>query len=93
MLLIDGKINAKFNAQSKHLNIRNGVGIKADGNLVFAMSKGEVTLYDFADFFRKAGCKNALYLDGFVSKIYLPAQQLLQEDGTFGVIIGEVRKR
>jgi len=31
-----------------------------------------------------------LYLDGFVSRTYLPEKKSLQEEGKFGVIIGEI---
>ncbi|MDR2204682.1 MAG: phosphodiester glycosidase family protein [Flavobacteriaceae bacterium] len=87
MLLMNGKINPVFQEQSKNLNIRNGVGILEDGNIVFAMSKKEINFYKFALFFKKMGCKSALYLDGFVSKTYLPEKNWIQEDGDFGVII------
>jgi uncharacterized protein YigE (DUF2233 family) len=53
------------------------------------MSKDSITLYDFADFFKGVGCKNALYLDGFVSRTYLPKKNWEQLDGNFGVIIAE----
>ncbi len=33
-------------------------------------------------------CRNALYLDGLVSRTYLPAQRWIQTDGDFGVMIG-----
>ena len=52
------------------------------------MSKQEVNFYDFAEFFMSIGCKNALYLDGFVSRTYLPDENWQQLDGNFGVIIG-----
>jgi uncharacterized protein YigE (DUF2233 family) len=52
------------------------------------MSKSGINFYDFADYFKRQGCKQALYLDGFVSRTYLPAQHWLQTDGNFGVIIG-----
>ncbi len=64
MLLIDGQFHPAFNEGSSNLNIRNGVGILPDGNVVFAMSKGFINFYDFALFFKNLGCKNALYLDG-----------------------------
>ena len=89
MLVIDGKIHPSFTAGSKNLNIRNGVGILANGDILFAMSKGGVNFYDFANYFKKAGCKNALYLDGFVSRTYLPEQNVAHTDGNFGVIIAE----
>jgi uncharacterized protein YigE (DUF2233 family) len=88
MLLIDGEIHPAFKKGSKNLNIRNGVGILPDNKVVFAMSKEEVNFYDFAEFFKSKGCKNALYLDGFVSRTYLPEEDWEQLDGNFGVIIG-----
>jgi len=88
MLLINGVIHPAFKKGSANLNIRNGVGILPDGRVVFAMSKTRISFYDFADYFKKLGCKDALYLDGFVSRTYLPAQQWEQTDGNFGVIIG-----
>lgn len=89
MLLINGKIHNAFTAGSKNVNIRNGVGILADGKVLFAMSKMLVNFYDFAEFFKKAGCKNALYFDGFVSRTYLPEKNWIQTGGDFGVIIAE----
>ena len=50
-------------------------------------SKQKVSLYEFADYFRRRGCRNALYLDGFVSRTYAPAQHWVQTDGDFGVMI------
>jgi len=31
-----------------------------------------------------------LYLDGFVSRTYLPSQNWKQEGGSFGIIIAEI---
>lgn len=88
LLLIDGRIHPAFNAASKNLNIRNGVGILPDGSVLLVMSKSKVGLHEFATYFQKQGCRNALYLDGFVSRTYLPAKGWVQADGDFGVIIG-----
>jgi len=88
MLLIDGAIHPTFQKGSSNLNIRNGVGILPDGRVVFAVSKNLVNFYDFAQFFADLGCKNALYLDGFVSRAYVPDQNWTQLDGDFGVMIG-----
>jgi uncharacterized protein YigE (DUF2233 family) len=88
MLVIDGQIHSAFKEGSTNLNIRNGVGILPDNKIIFAMSKKEINFYDFADYFKKLGCKNALYLDGLVSRTYLPEQNWTQIDGNFGVIIG-----
>lgn len=88
MLVIDGAIHPAFKQGSANLNIRNGVGILPDGKIIFAMSRQEINLYDFAQYFQSLGCKNALYLDGFVSRTYLPEKNWTQTDGNFGVIIG-----
>jgi len=88
MLVIDGKIHSKFSKNSKHTNIRNGVCVLPNGNILFVMSKEKVTLYHFATFFKEHKCNNALYLDGFVSKTYLPSKDWIQTEGNFGVILG-----
>jgi uncharacterized protein YigE (DUF2233 family) len=91
MLVIDGAIHTEFTKGSSNVNVRNGVGILPNGHVLFAMSKKEINLYDFAKYFQDLGCKQALYLDGFVSRTYLPSKNWLQTDGQFGVIIGVVK--
>lgn len=91
MLVIDGKLHEKLTKGSKNINIRNGVGILPNGNVLFAMSKEKINFYDFATFFKENGCRNALYLDGFVSKTYLPSKKYQQLNGNFGVLIGVVK--
>ncbi|MBL0077766.1 MAG: phosphodiester glycosidase family protein [Bacteroidetes bacterium] len=88
MLILNGKIHAQFKMGSTNTNIRNGVGILPNKNLLFAVSKEKINLYDFAQYFKNQGCQNALYLDGFVSRTYLPEKKWIQLDGNFGVIIG-----
>lgn len=87
LLLINGRIHPAFRKRSTNLNIRNGVGILPNDKIIFAMSKAPINLYDFADYFKRLGCKNALYLDGFVSRTYLPEKDYVQTDGNFGVIM------
>jgi uncharacterized protein YigE (DUF2233 family) len=88
MLVIDGTIHPAFKQGSSNLNIRNGVGILPDHKIIFAVSKEPINFYDFADYFKRLGCLNALYLDGFVSRTYLPEKKWIQTDGNFGVLIG-----
>jgi uncharacterized protein YigE (DUF2233 family) len=88
VLIINKKINPIFKKDSKNTNIRNGVGILKNGNIVFIMSKVEVNFYNFASAFKNVGCERALYLDGFVSRTYYPEKNWIQEDGNFGVMIG-----
>jgi uncharacterized protein YigE (DUF2233 family) len=92
MLVINGTLHPKFNKGSFNLNIRNGVGALPNGDLLFAMSTEKINFYDFATFFKNKGCENALYLDGFVSKTYLPSKQHKQLGGEFGVIIAETKQ-
>lgn len=87
MLVVDGMINANFKQGSQNLNIRNGVGIRKDGQLVFAISKEPVNFHDFASYFKTNGCVNALYLDGAISRAYIPTAGLEQLDGDLGVLI------
>lgn len=88
MLVIDGDIHPAFKKGSPNLNIRNGVGILPDGNVMFVISKEPVNFYDFALYFKSMDCSNALYLDGFVSRAYIPDKEWKQMDGNFGVMIG-----
>ena len=91
MLIIDGKMHPAFQKGSSNLHIRNAVGLLPNGNLLFVMSKKKINFYELANFFIKNNCKNALYLDGFVSRTYLPTENWKQLDGNFGVIIGEIK--
>lgn len=88
MLLINGALNTKFGEKSTSKHIRNGVGVLPNGHVLFVISTQKVNLYDFANYFKQQGCKNALYLDGFVSKIYAPDLDENRLGGNFGVMIG-----
>ncbi|MES2432262.1 MAG: phosphodiester glycosidase family protein [Pseudomonadota bacterium] len=72
MLVIGGKLHPKFLADSDSLNIRNGVGVSADGSrAVFAISNDQVNFYAFARLFRDGlGLPDALYFDGSISRLY-----------------------
>ena len=89
MLVINGKIHVGFDKTTVKC-VRNGVGILPDGKVLFAMSKSEVTFYEFAKYFLDLGCKNALYFDGAISKTYLPSQKWTNQYGQFGVMVGVV---
>lgn len=90
MLLINNEINRIFDENSANLNVRNGVCAFSDGRIAFAISRGETNFYDFAGYFKSLGCRDALYLDGFVSRAYLPEQNIEQLDGDFAVIVAVV---
>ncbi|GAA4035539.1 phosphodiester glycosidase family protein [Hymenobacter glaciei] len=88
MLVVDGQIHPAFTRGSANRQIRNGVGILPNGHVLLAMSRTKISFYDFAEYFRQAGCRQALYLDGFVSRTYEHSSVQPQNDGDFGVIIG-----
>ena len=71
MLLIDGKRHPAFTEGSKNRLHRNGVGVDAKGQLVFAITDKDqaVNFWDFAGLFLSLGCRNALFLDGDISQL------------------------
>ncbi len=71
-LVLKRKINPKFNPNSSNKYFRNGVGITPKGEVIFAISDQLVNFYEFAALFLELGCSDALYLDGAVSRMYVP---------------------
>ena len=71
MLVIDDQYHPSFQKDSSSLRIRNGVGQTDSGDIVFVKSEAPVNFYDFATLFKDhLNSKNALYLDGVVSRLY-----------------------
>ncbi len=87
MLVVDGRINDAFKEGSVNVQIRNGVGILADGKTLFAITRTPMNFYDFALFFQQNGCANALFLDGAISRTYMPSEGVDQMNGALGVLI------
>jgi uncharacterized protein YigE (DUF2233 family) len=75
MLVINGRLHPRFDRGSTSLKARNGVGVRADGKVIFAVSHGEVSFDAFARLFRDGlNCPNALFLDGgSASSFYAPS--------------------
>jgi uncharacterized protein YigE (DUF2233 family) len=70
MLVIEGALHPAFAENGDSRFVRNGVGVRKNGEVVFAISLSEVSFGRFARLFRDAlGCPDALYLDGFVSAL------------------------
>lgn len=75
LLVIDGELNQNLKPDSRSLYVRNGVGVKSPDEVYFVVSDGAVNLHDFASVFKeRLHCRDALYLDGCVSQMYLPAR-------------------
>jgi len=74
MLVIAGAINPKFNADGPSRYIRNGVGVLDGTHVFFAISDEPVSFGVFARLFRDGlHCANALYLDGSISRLFIPS--------------------
>jgi uncharacterized protein YigE (DUF2233 family) len=75
MLVIDGRLHPRFDRRSTSLKTRSGVGVRADGKVIFALSQEAVSFDAFARLFRDGlKCPNALFLDGgSASNLYAPA--------------------
>ena len=90
MLVVDSRINDAFKEGSVNVQIRNGVGILPDGKALFAITKQPMNLFDFARFFQQQGCANALFLDGAISRTYMPGEGIEQMNGALGPLIAVV---
>ncbi len=75
MLVIDGQLNQQFLDDSGSLKWRSGVCAKSPHEVVFAVSEVPVNFHTFARLFRdQIGCRDALYLDGSISRLYVDGQ-------------------
>ena len=91
MLVIDGALHPRFIPNSDSLNIRNGVGVTADGLLVAAISNRRVNFHRFARLFRDVlKTPNALFLDGTVSRLYAPGLKRQDLGFPMGPMLGVI---
>lgn len=76
MLVIGGAIHPGIAPEGPSRNIRNGVGLLDAHRAWFVISDEPVSFGRFARFFRDGlHCPNALYFDGSVSSLWLPAER------------------
>lgn len=75
MLVLDGALHPDLIPGGTSRYVRNGVGVDHDaGRVVFAISNEPVNFHDFATLFRdRLGLADALYFDGKVSRLHVPA--------------------
>jgi uncharacterized protein YigE (DUF2233 family) len=91
MLVIKGQIHYRLTKTSTSRYLRNGVGIDANGKVVFAVSEAPLTLYEFAVAFRDdLHCPNALYLDGSITSVYAPSLNQRIQRADLGPIVAIV---
>lgn len=100
MLVIDGQLNPQFDEGSESLKWRSGVCVPSAGRVEFAVSVAPVSFHAFARLFRdQLGCRDALYLDGTLSRIWTadsgyfgaPAFMVRPYVGIFAVFSGPIR--
>ena len=94
MLVIDNVFHPSIDSLSRNKYIRSGVGINSKGEVVFAISIKDATFYCFAKYFRdELDCKNVLYLDGDISKMYIEGTPRQDLEGNLGPLIAIMRKK
>jgi len=88
MLVIDGELHPRFEADGRSRYIRNGVGISADGQPIFVISDEPVSFGKLARLFRdELGCRNALYFDGSVSSLWDPINGRMDSFSAIGPMV------
>ena len=93
MLVIDGVLHPKFDADGASRYVRNAVGIGPDGTPVFVITTDVVSFGKLARFFRdRLKTKNALYLDGSVSSLWDPADGRMDDFVELGPLIVAFRR-
>lgn len=94
MLVFDGKLNPLFDVDGPSRYVRNGVGVTANGTAWFAISARPVSLGRFARLFRdRLKTPNALFLDGFVSRLWDPPRGRMDGGPKIGPIVVVVETR
>jgi uncharacterized protein YigE (DUF2233 family) len=92
MLLMQDSIHPSFIYGSSNLHFRNGVGVVegSDRSVVaFVISESKVSFYDMALVYKYIlNCKDALYLDGSISRMYFKKGN--SEIGDLGGELGPV---
>jgi uncharacterized protein YigE (DUF2233 family) len=88
MLVVDGQVNPRFDADGQSRYVRNAVGVDGQGVAVFAISDQPVSFGKFARLFAgPLGCRNALYLDGSVSSLWDPANNRMDSFAAIGPML------
>jgi uncharacterized protein YigE (DUF2233 family) len=91
MLVLDGELHPRFLPDSDSRFVRNGVGVRGDGRVALAISDEPVTFHEFGTLFRDAlDTRDALYLDGAVSRLWAPGIGRRDFGRAMGPILGVV---
>lgn len=92
MLVINGALHPRFNADSTSKKRRNAVGVDTHGRAHFVVSNSFVRFHDIASLFRDTlDSPNALFLDGTISRLHATELNRSDNGARMGPIIGQVR--
>jgi uncharacterized protein YigE (DUF2233 family) len=73
MLVIEGKLHPRIDADGPSRKLRNAVGVDKQGRAHFVISEGPISFGKLARYFRdELKTPNALFLDGSVSSLWDP---------------------
>ncbi|KAA6204856.1 MAG: hypothetical protein DU430_06980 [Candidatus Tokpelaia sp.] len=91
-LLVRGnRLHHRFILNSPYKEYRNGVGVTAQGEVLFAISEGKVNFDTFARLFRDGlHTPDALFFDGSISSLYAPEMHRADWFYPMGPIIGVI---
>lgn len=93
MLVIDGQLHPRFEADGLSRYIRNGVGVRADGIVVLVISRRPVSLGSFGRLFQDTlACPNALFLDGDISALSGGSRMIVGGKRPVGPILAVMEK-
>jgi uncharacterized protein YigE (DUF2233 family) len=93
MLLINDIVHSKFTQKSVNEKIRSGVGIIYENKIVFSVTQEVESFYNFSIMLKDLfGCKDALFLDGAISKMYIQGMTNLNYSGQFGPMLSVSEK-
>lgn len=88
MLVVDGRLHPRFEHDGESRQMRNGVGVSRDGQALFVMTRDPVSLGKLGRFYRDVlKTPNALYFDGSVSSLWVPAEGRMDDFTALGPII------
>jgi uncharacterized protein YigE (DUF2233 family) len=94
MLVVAGKLNPQFDPDGASRYVRNGVGIRDLHHAVFAISDTPVSFGKLARFFRdEQSCHDALYFDGAISSIWVPALHRQDRGAALGPMVVELARK
>jgi uncharacterized protein YigE (DUF2233 family) len=85
ILVLNGSITESSKRRTDSIT-RNGVGILPNGDIIFVIALN-ITMVNFAKYFKNKKCKVALNLDGGISDVYYPSKNKPEGGGSFGPIL------